>query len=365
MYCAASLYRWAAMITSGLAVDPEGRYIYLGGDYDVQFNSVVLGPDTLTFNNANGVEIPFVLRWQPCTTTTLAATIHKTDVSCNGLCNGSATVVASGGTTPYRYRWNTNATDTTPSLSGLCANVYAVTVTDYTGATAGSTDTISQPAAIVCAVTAPVDTFCSGDSTTVCTTTPFAHYNWNTGDTSGCTTARAAGGYWVTVTDAGGCTAISSHQEITVYPVPSVSIIESGDTLSSYGSISYQWYFNDSIIPAANAPVYVAHQTGRYAVQVTDSNGCSATSEQITVTGINDLADVEQVLVYPNPSAGNWTLAISPGMLQDFASPNSTAGLNLEVYDEEGRLVFQSEVSSPKSKITTIFPAGVYWLKGL
>jgi len=180
---------------------------------------------------------------------------------------------------------------------------------------------------------------CSGDSTQVCT-----------GDTF---TASQAGNYYVTVTDANGCTAQSAHLAIATYPVPSVSIIVQGDTLSSFGQQSYQWIYNGTPIPGATGADYVALQHGSYSVQATDVNGCSNISSPVLVTGIADLLMAQELSIYPNPSVGNCQLTVD----------NSLVGSALEVYDEQGRLVFNSELRTQNSELSLNVARGVYYLR--
>ena len=56
--------------------------------------------------------------------------------------NGSATVEVSGGQMPYDYDWQDPIADGSPSVTGLAAGSYTVTVTDYNGCTATAVVTI-------------------------------------------------------------------------------------------------------------------------------------------------------------------------------------------------------------------------------
>lgn len=60
------------------------------------------------------------------------ASISKTDVTCFGLTNGSATVTVSGGTAPYTYVWG-GSSSTTNVASNLAAGKVKCTVTDAKG----------------------------------------------------------------------------------------------------------------------------------------------------------------------------------------------------------------------------------------
>jgi len=59
------------------------------------------------------------------------------------------------------------------------------------------------------------------------------------------------------------------------------------------------------------------------------------------------------VSLYPNPSVGNWQLAVD----------NSLVGSALEVYDEQGRLVFNSELRTQNSELSLNVARGVYYLR--
>ena len=55
--------------------------------------------------------------------------------SAPGVCDGTASVLASGGTWVYAYLWDDPSSQTNSIASNLCAGTYNVTVTDTTGST--------------------------------------------------------------------------------------------------------------------------------------------------------------------------------------------------------------------------------------
>ncbi len=269
-----------------------------------------------------------------------------------GNSNGTATVSVTSGTATG-YLWNTGLT--TPSISNLAAGTYTVTVTGTGGCTATASATVTTSGGPSVTISAVNTSFCSGDSTAICTTPAnFVSYQWNVGTTISCTFAKASANYYVTVTDVNGCTAESNHVAIAVHPSPSVSISVNGDTLSAYGAVSYQWYLNNGIINGADDSMYIAVQSGNYTVQVTDSNGCTASSNVVPVnhTGINELSSTE-LNIYPNPSTGNWVIEVAENVL----------GAGLEVLDNSGRLVYAARVESLKTTINADLARGIYLLK--
>lgn len=204
-------------------------------------------------------------------------------------------------------------------------------------------------------ITADKNIFCANDSSQICSTPGFASYNWNAGNGTGnCIEVTSAGDYYVTVTDANGCTAESNHLSLKVYPVSSVSVVIQGDTLLSYGAVHYQWFLNDTLIPKATNPQYIATTPGLYSVQIIDTNGCTVLSDQFAITGIKDLWDEKNISIYPNPSVGSWLLTVSEELV----------GSTLQLLDDEGRIVFKSEIRNPKSEIAAgDLPNGIYFLQ--
>ncbi|MBL0052703.1 MAG: right-handed parallel beta-helix repeat-containing protein [Bacteroidetes bacterium] len=175
--------------------------------------NLIAGTYTVTVTDANGsTASASVVVTQPLAG--LTANCSVTNVSCFGLADGTAQVVAAGGTPPYTYLWNPFAT--TSSLSGLVAGSYAVTVSDANGCTATCIATVTQPGEILITLSKN-STPCAGGGTTanVCASAtngagPFT-YLWNTGATTPCLSDVAAGTYTVTVTNtANGCTRTKS-----------------------------------------------------------------------------------------------------------------------------------------------------------
>ena len=67
----------------------------------------------------------------------------SSDISCNGLSDGSITLSVSGGDAPYSYLWSNGAT--TKNINSLSANTYSVVVTDIDGDTASAAFTVYEP----------------------------------------------------------------------------------------------------------------------------------------------------------------------------------------------------------------------------
>ncbi|MFH1319858.1 MAG: SprB repeat-containing protein, partial [Bacteroidota bacterium] len=178
-----------------------------GGEITPNIIGLDTGTYTVTVTDLCGDVInDSVIITQPLTLTT---TMVKTDVSCNGFGNGTATAIPSGGTPPYNYSWNNG--QTTSTTIGLFPGNYTVNVTDANGCLATDIITIIQPVALTASITGTTDVSCNGDSTGSATVTPSGGtlpytYLWDDpGSQTGTTaTGLPAGIYTVIITDSCG-----------------------------------------------------------------------------------------------------------------------------------------------------------------
>ncbi len=216
----------------------------------------------------------------------MAATSTKTDVTCYNGNDGSATIIPTGGTTPYVYQWNIG--QTTPTVTGLSSGNYTVTVTDVNGCIENSGITITQPDSISIAsshqnVCGPGNNNGSVTLSIFQGTAPFT-FLWNTNppQTGSSATGLEAGEYFATVTDANGCTSVSETDTIEEYPIPVAPVISASGpvtqcdgnsiSLNSTSGDFYLWNNGDSL---QNILVF---SSGSFTVTVTYTNNCSNSS---------------------------------------------------------------------------------------
>ncbi|MBI2966624.1 MAG: SBBP repeat-containing protein, partial [Bacteroidetes bacterium] len=224
--------------------------------------------------------------------TAISASIPDGYVSCNGACNGSSTVTANGGVTPYTYLWSDVNSQTTVTATGLCANSYSITITDANNCNFVWITSVSQPAVLTSAVTATDATCpgCTDGSATVIAsggTSPYS-YLWSNGATNSIAAALGSGSYTVTVTDVNGCTVTA--QSVVSEPACGMSLSVTSTNISCYGAgdgsatvtasggtipYSYLWSNGDTSVGSGQLAV------GNYTVTVTDSSGCTATAMAI------------------------------------------------------------------------------------
>ncbi|UTW67773.1 T9SS type A sorting domain-containing protein [bacterium SCSIO 12643] len=293
------------------ATGGTGAYTYAWSNAatTVSITGVIANTYTVTVSDANGcTDTSSATITEP--TVLMATSIVDSNITCNGLSNGGASASATGGTTPYSYAWSNTAT--TPSITGVSAGTYTVTVTDANGCTDSTSVIITEPALLVASTVADSNVTCFGGADGGVTasasggTTTYS-YLWNTGAAAASITGLMAGTYTVTVTDANGCTDTSSAM-VTEPPLLSVDL--GNDTSVCFGGsltldpgagfASYLWQDNST-----NQTYNVDTSTpgvADYSVTVTNNNGCigidtiNVTVFQATgvaISGANDLCAYE------------------------------------------------------------------------
>ncbi|NDB81050.1 hypothetical protein EB155_14415, partial [archaeon] len=228
---------------------------------------------------------------EPAVAISLAAS--AVDASCLNGTDGSVTVIASGGTTPYSYSWNTTPPQLSQTVNSLGAGTYTVTVTDANNCSTTAQAVVNEPTtSITITVSGTTDASCFGNGDGGATvsasggTAPYT-YSWATNPvkTTATVSGLAAGNYSVTATDNNGC---SSTQGVTIgqpavltVPTPAktnVSCFGGGDgtaTVSPTGGTApytYAWSNGQNTATATGL------SAGTYTVTVTDANNCTATN---------------------------------------------------------------------------------------
>lgn len=126
---------------------------------------------------------------------------------CHGAATGSIDLVIDGGQAPFTYAWSNG--ETTPSISGLIADTYVVTVTDNNGLVTSSSIKISEPDQLTatgfvlnCSQPGSSD---GGINLTIRGGTHDYFFAWDNGATSQNISGLVAADYTVVVTDGFGC----------------------------------------------------------------------------------------------------------------------------------------------------------------
>ncbi|MEI7595189.1 MAG: choice-of-anchor L domain-containing protein [Bacteroidota bacterium] len=230
--------------------------------------------------------------------------LQTSPTTCFGYSDGEASVIASGGVSPYNYQWSN--LQTTTSITNLISDNYTVTITDQNGCDTIVSTHIYQPNAISTNISNDV-TICIGSSTTISSNatggTPPFHYQWSDGTTQISTdplvvvSPTANTTYSLSVTDNNQCTASIQSIVVSINPPLSIAInptgplsICLGDSVSlsvittggNGGPYNYSW--NQGIGNTNSNSIFVKPITNSvYYVTVTDNCNTPMAIDSITI----------------------------------------------------------------------------------
>ncbi len=221
----------------------------------------------------------------PCPTINVTIS-NQTDVGCGSTNNGSATVSASGGTTPYQYLW-TPGNLTGPIQNSLSVGTYTVSVIDAASCTGSTTVVIGQATTLNLAMTSTPATcgLANGTASVVVTGGSGTYaYTWSPVGGSSATTTAVAGGVTYTVNVSNGsCSGSNSILVGTSNAIAATSTTVGANcgatngsaTVSpSGGTLPYSFVWSPN---GGNAATANNLSSGPYSVLISDASGCSLT----------------------------------------------------------------------------------------
>ncbi|MBU0765363.1 MAG: hypothetical protein KJ607_11070, partial [Bacteroidetes bacterium] len=377
--CAGSADGEASVSVSGGTV--PYNYSWSNTSLTDSINGLVAGIYTVTVTDANACSlIDSVTITEP---DTLNITVSVSDITCFGDSDGSVGANVSGGTIPYSYFWSTGCTD--DSCLASVAGTYSITVTDISGCTVTGSAIVTEPAELTADLTG-TDVSCYGgnDGTADLTvnggTAPYG-FEWNNGATSASLNGISAGTYYVTVTDANGCTSeetvVVSQPDslaagIVVTDVSCFGESEGQADLTVTGGLTpytYLWTNLENTEDLTNIPA------GSYSVTVTDVMGCTVASSAVI---LQPPAPLTITLNPTNPACfgyddGSITTTVSggTGTVYDYfwgngATSDALAGISAGLYyitvtDSAGCQAVDSAILTEPDEImitVTATPAG-------
>ena len=212
----------------------------------------------------------------------------QTNIKCFGDINqGSLTLLASGGITPYSYSIDTGRTyQSSDQFSSLKSGSYMFWVRDQIGCIDSVKATITQPDSALMSMSKVTDVNCFGDSTgsidhSVYGGTRAYSFDWSNGAKTEDLINLKAGQYIVTITDKSGCvlkdTFAVAQPDSALLSMGKVTDVNCfGDStgsidLSVYGgtrAYSFSWSNGAKTEDLSNL------KAGQYIVTITDANGC-------------------------------------------------------------------------------------------
>ncbi|MEY4203433.1 MAG: hypothetical protein RL013_1136, partial [Bacteroidota bacterium] len=383
--CDGSTMQLSAAVTGGILPYTGFSWVGPGGYTSVQQN-----PSTLAYNALTGDYTMTVTDNVGCTaTSSLSVTVFPraliSVVSNSPVCLGAninLSSTPSGGTAPYTgFAWSgpngyTANTEDPAGFASLATSsgTYRVTMTDASGCTATSSVAVTAAQPPVVSI-APGPT-CSGGTVSLVPVVsggalPYSAYSW--GGPNGFSSTQqfpatfalngsTTGTYYLTVTDANGCTA-TAEKNITINASPAISASTSGGTCQgtalslsstrSGGTAPFQflWLGPAGYSATAEDPaafVSTMNSAGDYYVTVTDANGCTASAS--TNVQINAIPVVAVTNNGP----------LCTGAIAQLGSSATSGSGTYTSFSWNGPASFSSVVQNPASFSATFSKSGVY-----
>ncbi|MEO6168956.1 MAG: T9SS type A sorting domain-containing protein, partial [Chitinophagales bacterium] len=192
------------------------------------------------------------------------------------------------------YYWSTGASGMNITVGS--SGSYTCTITNANGCVSTSPAKIITVNPLPLPVITPAGptSFCYNQSVSLSAQAGYNLYTWSNGKSGQAVTAETNGPITVVVKDVNNCYGTSPAINLTVWepPAPLVSCtgpttycIENPSTLSTLSGYAYQWKKGSTVLTNATNATYQPTSTSTsYKVVITDSHGCSKTSDNYAVT---------------------------------------------------------------------------------
>jgi hypothetical protein len=259
----------------------SGGYTFVWSNGMTQQNIMNLssGLYTVTVTDSQGcsAQKTFMLT----NSTLISATAILKHTTCNQV-TGGIDITPSGGIAPYTFLWSNGAT--TEDIQNVAAGTYSVTIKDAAGCSTKKNYTLRVNTTLTLSgLVKPVS--CLGDDSgavdlSIFGGTPPYNVVWADGPTTEDRTGLVAGQYFVTVTDATGCS-VQANYTIFKKPLQVNSDLIQPKCNEDLGSITltvegvppytYNWSNGETDESITDLP------PGFYSVTVTDASGCTRT----------------------------------------------------------------------------------------
>lgn len=291
---------------------PNYTYVWSGpftGQGTNTVSDLCSGIISVDVTDANGCSVTETFALQDVNGEVL--TINSTDVSCFGICDGTADVAFACSDPACVQEWYDATTGittgiTSTNINGLCAGDYYVQVVNASNCISIENVTIGSPTQIIPNETVTQIT-CTNDADATIVVVPFGGsgagytYDWNPvpGNGNGTDTATPVGpGIWtIVVTDGIGCKDSTDVNIIDPTPIVINTTLSdvacagacNGSIITNvsggYGNYTYQWFMNSVLMPGETNSNILALCPGNYNVEVTDQNGCVQTlTNDVTIS---------------------------------------------------------------------------------
>lgn len=296
-------------------------------------------------------------------------TLDPTDISCNGLTDGSIDLTVSNSTAPYTYTWSNG--DATEDINGLSVGLYSVTVVDTYGCTNTGSASIAEPDQLAATkVVGQISCYGSTDGyidlSVTGGVTPYS-YSWSNGATSQDIVSLSTGVYTVDITDANGCLLTNATNIVEPDSIEFQHLVTDATCNASNGTINVQVTggttpYNYSWSNGLTTQNLTNASAGIYTLTLTDDNGCLATLTDSVQSTSNIAAEVYPYDVSCFGEADGSALAVvqsgnapyayvwSNGDNTDFADSMAAGSHSVTITDAFGCLVTVNfDINQPDS----------------
>ncbi len=227
------------------------------------FTGLAAGTYTVYYRESNGCSNSLSITVSE--PTALTATDASTAVICNGEINGTITVTANGGVSPYEYSIDGGANWQTGNIFTVAAGAYTVIIRDVNGCTVSRNITVTEPA-VLAASSANTNASCDGGNDGIIDVTAAGGNGTYQYSIDGTTFQSsnifnvAPGTYTVTVRDNLGCTTtfsatvgLSSNITFTPQIDPTICEGSSAQLQLTSNATQYSW---SPAVALSSATVY-------------------------------------------------------------------------------------------------------------
>ncbi len=270
-------------------------------------NGLSAGSYILTVSDINQCQLIDTFNVVNNTSGLVVNSVSLIDENC-GDQTGAINIAVSGGALPYSYLWGNGAT--TKDLANLAAGTYNLEITDANGCKLVEQYTISNNSGSLQQTYGSAFNEVCGDGTgsidiTISGGAGGYVYNWSNGVNTQDLINLSAGNYSCSITDAAGCTIntevyqidntggdlaivdIDAFDEVCANGLGRIGL----DVVGGSAPLTYSWS------TGANSTSIIDLTEGTYSCVVSDQNGCSVSTGDITINNSSGLLTLENVTV--------------------------------------------------------------------
>ena len=297
----------------------------------------------------------------------ILTSLDTSNTICTNVTNGSAEIVVSGGTSPYRYLWSDNSaySSTIPNPSDLGIGRYDIKVTDDVGCTYDDFVIIEEVYEVKPDAGSDVE-LCEGDSAVLVGSGGLI-YEWDTGDDEQSITVSPMLTTTYVLTVRNNVCEDKDEVIVTVFDNPSVTATSDKEVLlkgfnikallnvtGAGDDVIYDWNPPVGLSdPTSANPVATPQKNTRYYLTLTDQNGCQDTSS-VPIKIIESIEYADGISPNGDGKNDDWPIIF----IEYF--PEAA----VEIYNRWGQMLFHSDGYSQRWDGTfenEPLPVGTYY----